>query len=295
MTSKAVADSSTEDRIGGDAASASNCRPRETGRRAAWALHLPDDGDRVALQTLEGLASVGRAFSHALNNILASSIGNLLLLRSCDSDDLAERTDLMNEIHLALRNAQALARNLAARSHWKPYSDARVDLNAFMTDHQHVLCGLIPDHHVLQVDLPEGACMVRTDPAYLELALNALVLHACDDLMPGDPLRLSCRQMSSSRLPALGPSAGLVASRWTVLGVEMTGQRIPASQSIAGLALGGAHAKAGGDILGLWLLRQYMRVSRGRLLVLPHRRHKGYRINLCFPAARAARAERRTP
>jgi len=258
--------------------------PDTGGKRARAARGTSNREGRIHQETVEGLASAARGFSHSLNNMLAVSQGNLALLKAAQSGENTEFQTILNDVIAVLGRAQKLSNNLAAIAHWREFRARPVSLKAFMQEREASLRGLLESQRELRFDVAADGVTVQTDPVYFELALNALVIHASEGLPQGQPIRVSARMIDFGWPAAGNTQTSPVPRRLAVVAVEMVGKRLGAAAAATAFKSAGALARASHMMLGLWLVRQFALASDGDVLVQTVDK-KRYQICIRLPAS----------
>ena len=229
-------------------------------------------------EAMEGLASLARSLSHALNNILAGSQGNLALLQYAAQPEAGEREAIMADIAAALGDAQRLAWQLSAISYWQPFKASRLAPADFLREHEARMQELLGAHRAIMLDIQNDLPAVEVDPHYLELALNALVIHASSDRGNEEPLRMSCRMVDA------GWSSEEPGARMVMIGIGLSEAAIPRSETEQALLAGMSLTKSPSSALGLKLVRQFAMACNGDVRVKAGGR-TGYQVDLILPAA----------
>ena len=158
------------------------------------------------------LVRLCRSVSHAINNHIAVASGNLAILRDDRTLDDEDRAEVLNDAILALGRLQRLAGNLAAMSYWREFQEQQVSLQAFLLFRKDNWASLVGDARPeIVVHCEDGEPWVLTDPIYLELAINGLLLEAVElaDTQGSIVLRCGMAAMKTS----CGPSSNAPQSR----------------------------------------------------------------------------------
>lgn len=239
---------------------------------------------RVHKETVEGIASVARAFAHSLNNLLAVSKGNLAMLQFADDDAGAESRAIVGDVMAALGRAQQLSGNLAAVSYWREFRARAVSPKAFFRAREEGFSSLLGPAHTLEIAVEEGISQLRTDPSYLELAVNALLLNASQAMDGTGPVRIECILVD---VPAVAGGRGKAArlgagGRMLRLTVEDAGRRTAVDAASKLFRAGFTATSASGVGLGLWLVRQFALASGGDVFVEKAERRRN-RIGMVLP------------
>lgn len=230
---------------------------------------------RLAQQeNLENMARMARRISHALNNMLAVSRGNLALLRDTSRDD-REAQDMINDALASLNDAERLSANLAALANHEPFSLKILSLHSWLAEYVQTQQDRLGAHWHIRLDAPEELPMVQVDPRYLELALNALVKNACEALGSGTEgeirLRVHLEQGARRLLHIMViDSAGGMRLRGPLRPFEVGGS----SRS--------RHSNIG---IGLWYARQIMRACGGDATIAETGLGEGGFVQLTLPCA----------
>jgi len=239
---------------------------------------------RTHKETLEGIASVARAFAHSLNNLLAVSKGNLSMMQFADDDAGVESRAIVGDVMAALGRAQQLSGNLAAVSYWREYRARAVSPKAFFRARGEGFSSLLGPAHTLEIVVEEGIAQLRTDPSYLELAVNALLLNASQAMDGTGPVRIECALVGGPDAPSgRGKTARQVAgSPMLRLTVEDAGRRTAVDAASKLFRAGFTATSASGVGLGLWLVRQFALASGGDVFVEKAERRRN-RIGMVLP------------
>ncbi len=264
----------------------------EESGRAFEAVALPPVGriseaERLVRQELvEGLAAVSRTFSHSINNVLAVSLGNLALLKQELPAGNTEAAEILSDVFDSLQRFQQLAADLSSISHWHQLRARRVGLQALFSRLEASFGGVLgPGKRlVLSVDgaLPE----VQVDPEYLELAINALLVHA-RDTTAAEAVRLYAGvapvSRSTTTADQLLNADGDSPASTVLVGVEMSADGLSADDAEDAFRSGGSFRMTSSSILGLWLVKQFALASHGDVTI--QRIEQGnYRICMALPA-----------
>ena len=235
-------------------------------------------------ETLEGIASVARAFAHSLNNLLAVSKGNLALLQFEAGEAGDESRAIVGDVMDALARAQQLSGNLAAVSYWREFRARAVSPKAFFRAREEGFTSLLGPAHALEISVEEGITHVHTDPSYLELAVNALLLNASQAMDGTGQIRIECQAVDvPSPAAGRGKSARPAEStRMLCLAVEDCGRRTAVDAASKLFRAGFSATSATGVGLGLWLVRQFALATGGNVFVEKAERRRN-RIGLLLP------------
>jgi two-component system, cell cycle sensor histidine kinase and response regulator CckA len=181
--------------------------------------HL-EDQLRLA-QKMEAVGRLAGGVAHDFNNLLTAIIGfSQLLLKRLGPDNAGRRE--IEEIKRAGERAASLTRQLLAFSRRQVLQPKVLDLNAAVTEMEHMLRRLIHENVDLRVVLDPGPIRVKADPGQLEQVIMNLVLNARDAMPGGGKLTV---ETASAELgeEAAGQRAAVRAGRYVVLAVSDTG------------------------------------------------------------------------
>jgi len=235
-------------------------------------------------ETLEGIASVARSFAHTLNNLLAVSKGNLALLNFADDQAGAESRAILADVMATLDRAQQLSGHLAAVSYWREFRARAVSPRAFFSAREEGFSNLLGADHALEFAVEDGLSELHTDPAYLELAVNALLLNASEAMDGCGPVRIECCRVDDPALPGPPGGAGRTAApaRMLRLAVEDCGRRTAVDAASKVFRAGFAADAAPGPGIGLWLVRQFALAAGGDVFAEKSARRRN-RIGMMLP------------
>jgi PAS domain S-box-containing protein len=182
-------------------------------RQAAEALKQREDELRQA-QKMEAVGRLAGGVAHDFNNLLTAILGYAdLLLDKLAGDDPNRRQ--IAEIQKAGRSAASLTRGLLAFSRTQVLQPDVLDLNAVVSNSEHLLRRLIGEHVELVTTLEPSIAAVRADPAQVEQLLVNLAVNARDAMSSGGTLTIATVNLDEATLrehapTATGPSAALV-------------------------------------------------------------------------------------
>jgi signal transduction histidine kinase len=239
---------------------------------------------RAHKETLEAIASVARSFAHMLNNLLAVSKGNLALLNFADDQAGAESRAILADVMAALGRAQRLSGHLAAVSHWREFRARTVSPQAFFSARAEGFSNLLGPGHALEFAVEDGLSELHTDPAYLELAVNALLLNASQAMDGCGPVRIECCRgdvPDPSGPPGRARRAAPPA-RMLRLSVEDRGRRTAVDAASRLFRAGFAADAVPGPGIGLWLVRQFALAAGGDVFAEKSARRRN-RIGMMLP------------
>jgi len=230
---------------------------------------------------LEGMALAVRGLSHSLYNALGPAMGNLNLLSGNIAD--AKQSAIVDDVVLCLRQAERLAESMRAVVAWHSFADQIFDpakrvrnLSAKLaTEPAFEACPREPGLQTL----------VRTDPAYFDIAANALLLNAQDAIKEGGRVTVECAEVSG--IPADFPSGTLAPGLYFVLGVSNPGGSMSthARKRCFEPGFTGKGSAHGG--LGLWFAREFAHASGGEVAIVPGAAGQDVKFVLAIPAALA--------
>jgi len=216
----------------------------------------PADAVREAVreaqqESLECVARLSRRISHALNNMLAISRGNLALLR--DSADDQDSRDMINDALASLNDAEQLSANLAALANHENFAIRALPAGEFLGTYVQRLQDRGEARWTVRLDSPDHLPAVVADARYLELALNAVVKNASEaigDAVVGEiVLRVRVERGVQQMLHIVIADSGG--------GLKL---RAPARPFEIGVSSKSRHSHVG---IGLWFARQVMRAFGG--------------------------------
>ena len=219
-------------------------------------------------QNVTDIARTCRALAHTLNNMLTVSRGNLMLLDAMLKDPDAAAVG--EQVRHGLERADRLAGNLLFLAQSDGFRGQPVNLRSFFADNRvHLLHALPSSARVIDIDPRAGS--IWTDPSYLAMALNAIVVNAREAVAPALLPVLRCEVRTGRR--------GSVT-----LAVSDNGGGI-ANDIRPFVFDAGFTTKSGGHAgIGLWFVRQLALASHGEVRVESAPELGGARIVLQFPA-----------
>jgi two-component system sensor histidine kinase HydH len=226
------------------------------------------------VECLESVTMLVRRLSHSLNNILAISRGNVLMLRESISDQ--ESLAMIGDVLASLSEAQALSENLAALGTHRRFTPEVIAMSEFLKDYvDHLRDCREPRWH-FHLQMPEQLPWVTADPRYLKSALDALVNNACEAMDPNVAGEIGIRAKVATE-------AG--KPRVCIMVLDSAGglsHRDPVLPFSVGATSKGRHGHIG---LGLWYARQVMRACGGDAIVRQAGRKGGHFIELALSCA----------
>ena len=200
-------------------------------------------------ETVSSLARLARSTAHAMNNFLSVSRGNIELL--CERLDDAESRELAGEALSGLNSAERLSGSFCALSAPAEFTARPVNPVAFMQQQLETL-GRLSSGLELEAQLGSGGGYILTDPHYLEMALNALLLNAGEAMEHMPVRRVRCALIYDNDIPQ---SVAFV--------VTDSGPGIPDKLKNR-VFNGGYSSKANTHTgLGLWFVREFAMASGG--------------------------------
>ncbi len=200
-------------------------------------------------ETVSSLARLARSTAHAMNNFLSVSRGNIELL--CERLDDAESRELAGEALSGLNSAERLSGSFCALSAPAEFTARPVNPVAFMQQQLETLGGLSGELEV-EAQIGSDGGYILTDPHYLEMALNALLLNAHEAMEHMPVRRVRCALIYDNDIPQ---SVAFV--------VTDSGPGIPDKLKNR-VFNGGYSSKANTHTgLGLWFVRAFAMASGG--------------------------------
>ncbi|MBN1772452.1 MAG: PAS domain S-box protein [Deltaproteobacteria bacterium] len=155
-------------------------------------------------QKMEAVGRLAGGLAHDFNNILTvvQSCSALALERLREDDP--SREDL-EQIRHAARRATGLTRQLLAFSRRQVLNPVTFDLNRLVVDVQKLLCRLLGEDILLQLDLAPELGAVHADPGQIEQVLVNLAVNARDAMPDGGHLTIATAglELGSPPPPAL--------------------------------------------------------------------------------------------
>jgi two-component system NtrC family sensor kinase len=172
-------------------------------------------------QRLEALGQLTGGVAHDFNNLLMVIAGSAERLQERERGPKEARA--LELIAEAARRGEALTRKLLAFARRQPLAAEVIDLAERLPAMQELLRRSLRGDIEVSLELPPGPCIVRLDPAELELALINLAVNARDAMPEGGRLTLSL-----SRVALRGePAADGLSGDFMRLAIADTGSGIP--------------------------------------------------------------------
>lgn len=238
---------------------------------------LPEGGfpPSAPAEHMEAIVSIARGVSHALNNFIGISRGNLLLVRSGIQE--RETLEIIDDVLYAVDQVHRLAGNLARISHWSRYAPEALDLPAFLELRMSVFQVQLGSARHLELRVSGHPGPVFADPDYLEIALAALIANADEAAGAKGPIAISCE--ASFRQDG---------ERNVVLSVKDCGGEV--TPSVAAQVFNPGYSSKGTPHLGLglWLVKEIARACGGEVDFSTGRRPGGTTVSMIFPEHQAA-------
>lgn len=142
-------------------------------------------------EVAEGISRMARSIAHSLNNVLAISRGNLMLLRGCGQS--SDSLEMIDDALTSLADAEHLSDNLAALANSEPFALASVDLAQIVSQvADGIRESLGPDVEVA-VNIEENLPRALADARFLELAVKALAQNGLEAIAGGGRLEFACQ------------------------------------------------------------------------------------------------------
>ena len=209
----------------------------------------PSGGLALHRATVSSLARLARSTAHAINNFLSVSRGNIELLRERLDD--AESLELAGEALSGLISAERLAGSFCALSAPAEFTARPVNPVAFMQQQLETL-GTLSGKLQLEAQIANDGGYILTDPHYLEMALNALLLNASEAMEHMPVRRVRCAVIYDNESPQ---SVAFV--------VTDSGPGIP--DKLKNRVFNGAYTSKANTHsgLGLWFVREFAMASGG--------------------------------
>jgi signal transduction histidine kinase len=144
-------------------------------------------------EAAEGISRIARGIAHSLNNVLAISRGNLMLLRG--GEQSGDSLEMIDDALTSLMDAERLSTNLAELANVEPFVLSEVDAaNVVALVVEGVRESLGPDAQVI-VESEEGLPKVLADARFLELAVKAVARNGIESMGSSGRLEISCQWM----------------------------------------------------------------------------------------------------
>ncbi len=209
----------------------------------------PSGGVALHRATVSSLARLASSTAHVINNFLSVSKGNIELLRERLDD--AESLELAGEALSGLISAERLAGSFCALSAPAEFTARPVNPVAFMQQQLETLGGLSGELQ-LEAQIANDGGYILTDPHYLEMALNALLLNASEAMEHMPVRRVRCAVIYDNESPQ---SVAFV--------VTDSGPGIP--DKLKNRVFNGAYTSKANTHpgLGLWFVREFAMASGG--------------------------------
>jgi two-component system cell cycle sensor histidine kinase/response regulator CckA len=176
-------------------------------------------------QRLEAIGRLAGGIAHDFNNLLTAILGTSELLLNQLSDESPYRRDI-GEISKAGQRAAALTRQLLAFGRKQILQPKILDLNAVITNLDHMLRRIIGEDIQLDIQVEPTLGMVRADPGQIEQVLVNLVVNARDAMPQGGHLTIATGSIEFSRRIGEGDAA-IEPGRYACMRVADDGCGIP--------------------------------------------------------------------
>jgi len=153
-------------------------------------------------QKMEGIGHLAGGMAHEFNNILASMMMNLDMVKTCDPN--AEARELLTEMEALSRRAADLIKQLLAFSRQSVMQFQPMDLAVTVSRQSKMLERLLGERTTLELSLPRNLSWVNADQAMIEQVLLNLCLNARDAMKNGGLLRLELTESEVAAKEATG-------------------------------------------------------------------------------------------
>lgn len=151
----------------------------------------PGELSQAHREVAEGISGMARGIAHSLNNVLAISRGNLLLLRG--GEQSSDSLEMIDDALTSLADAERLSDNLAGLANVEPFALASVDLAQIVSQvADGIRESLGPDCEVV-VNAEENLPRALGDARFLELAVKALAKNGVEAMAGSGRLELACQ------------------------------------------------------------------------------------------------------
>ena len=229
------------------------------------------DVRREGEQAVTGIAKMARSLSHALNGTISVARGNLLLLRARLHDP--ESLSLLQEAVNALAQQEFLARSFTAISFRDAYCARQVTVRDFFEQSRDRFAQFVAE---VSLDIADPAGGVWTDPDYLELAINALIMNAREATM-------------SLKQPRIALLVSAVDPVHVTIAVTDNGRGISAHNAGSIFDAGFSTKNGGHAGAGLWFVSAFANAVGGGVSAAPNPAGvAGTTVVLTLPAAKKA-------
>lgn len=229
---------------------------------------------------LEDMARLARNAAHSINNVLAVSRGNVLLLRESAGDE--DSRAMLDDVLLSLGFAASLSASLVDVANHEPVSLELVEMGEFLDQHLQSLRYIVGLDNAIQLQASKAKVHVLTDRRYLELAIRAMVRNALEAAGPDCAVVIKCAivRAAASREDQSG------RQDFVDIVVSDNGPGFSAQARAHAFDAGFSTRGRGHAGLGLWLVRQVALVSRGNARVIVRSAGKGAAVALRLPCTR---------
>ncbi len=226
---------------------------------------------------LENVSRLVRNTAHSVNNVLAVSRGNALLLRASAADD--DSRAMLDDVLLSLDVAEALSASLVAAANHEPFCFEPVDMSEFLEQLVPSLRDTTGLGEAIQLQVPKVRARVLTDRHYLDLALHAMVRNSVE--AAGQDCTLDIKCSVARPLPSRQDGSG--RQDFVDIVFRDNGAGFSAQARVRAFQAGFSTRGRGHAGLGLWLVRQVALVSGGDARVINRPAGKGATVAMRLP------------
>ena len=253
-----------------------------TRRSTAVARSVDESGaiKETHLNALKSVSIMAREIAHAINNSLAVSRGNLMLLRGEVAG--AESQEMLGDVFRALDDLESLSDSLNAFVSPGVFGYEAVDVGMLLDGSAESLRDLAGREHALEIRIQPGMRKVSTSPRLLGIAIEAAVSNARQSLGAAGTIRISCSEAEGP----VNSARRANARRMIKISISDSGpgfeRQALRSAFDAGFSLRGRHHLG----LGLWFVRQIALASGGSAQVKNRPGHRGANLVILLPCVR---------
>jgi len=261
-----------------------------TARRAAQeALRLTEEQFRQA-QKMEAVGHLAGGIAHDFNNLLTAILGYSELL--LEEEEVADKPGLvadLQEIRQAGERARGLIAQLLAFSRRQVLEPQVLDLNALVSEIEHMLRRVIAADIRFDIDMDPSLRPVHADPGQLHQVLINLAINARDAMPHGGTLRISTANVPAP-VGTDDDENAQEADPWVMLTVSDTGSGMtPEVKARVFEPFYTTKGPGKGTGLGLSMVYGVITGSGGRIAI-DSERGRGTTVTIHLPVA-VARAD----